>query len=340
MAHKKGQGSSRNGRDSPGQHRGIKVYGSEKVVAGNILVRQVGTLVHPGTNVMNSYLGYMWWDLESDGEFMYPRIGRKVTAQQNVNIQMSDPNEATLRGNWADPEFLEKLWERNLELKHNQFADFHGHGWVFRAVFKTDRKGNLLDYFGNKVTDTSAANLKKGVKGLKIGVLREAFLKEGTGNPEAIKAVEKAIGVFEKLGAEPVERPDGGSVALAFDVHAVFPLVADVRGIAQPTGLGVHEGKLAELRHPRFEHAAIGPDHVLRFAVLLDGHEIVPVSGFPIEGKFAPLDQDPVLMAAAMRKGVEAGRQAFLAGRIDRKRFASASSPTDGVARTPEPTRA
>ncbi len=51
MAHKKGQGSSRNGRDSPGQHRGIKVYGSEKVVAGNILVRQVGTLIHPGKNV-------------------------------------------------------------------------------------------------------------------------------------------------------------------------------------------------------------------------------------------------------------------------------------------------
>jgi large subunit ribosomal protein L27 len=51
MAHKKGQGSSRNGRDSPGQHRGVKVYGSEKVVAGNILVRQVGTLFHPGANV-------------------------------------------------------------------------------------------------------------------------------------------------------------------------------------------------------------------------------------------------------------------------------------------------
>jgi large subunit ribosomal protein L27 len=51
MAHKKGQGSSRNGRDSPGQRRGVKVYGSENVVAGNILVRQVGTLVHPGPNV-------------------------------------------------------------------------------------------------------------------------------------------------------------------------------------------------------------------------------------------------------------------------------------------------
>ncbi len=51
MAHKKGQGSSRNGRDSPGQRRGVKVYGSETVQAGNILVRQVGTLIHPGQNV-------------------------------------------------------------------------------------------------------------------------------------------------------------------------------------------------------------------------------------------------------------------------------------------------
>jgi large subunit ribosomal protein L27 len=51
MAHKKGQGSSRNGRDSPGQRRGVKVYGSEGVRAGNILVRQCGTLFHPGANV-------------------------------------------------------------------------------------------------------------------------------------------------------------------------------------------------------------------------------------------------------------------------------------------------
>jgi len=51
MAHKKGQGSSRNGRDSAGQHRGVKVYGSESVIAGNILVRQLGTKVHPGENV-------------------------------------------------------------------------------------------------------------------------------------------------------------------------------------------------------------------------------------------------------------------------------------------------
>ncbi len=51
MAHKKGQGSSRNGRDSPGQRRGVKTYGSESVEAGNILVRQLGTKFHPGQNV-------------------------------------------------------------------------------------------------------------------------------------------------------------------------------------------------------------------------------------------------------------------------------------------------
>jgi len=51
MAHKKGQGSSRNGRDSNGQRRGVKRYGGEPVRAGNILVRQVGTRIHPGINV-------------------------------------------------------------------------------------------------------------------------------------------------------------------------------------------------------------------------------------------------------------------------------------------------
>ena len=51
MAHKKGQGSSRNGRDSQGQRRGVKRYSGQRVLAGNILVRQVGTVIHPGINV-------------------------------------------------------------------------------------------------------------------------------------------------------------------------------------------------------------------------------------------------------------------------------------------------
>jgi len=51
MAHKKGGGSSRNGRDSNSQRRGIKRYGGEHVIPGNIIVRQCGTRYHPGTNV-------------------------------------------------------------------------------------------------------------------------------------------------------------------------------------------------------------------------------------------------------------------------------------------------
>ena len=51
MAHKKGAGSTRNGRSSNAQRRGIKVYGGESVLAGNILVRQVGSTLHPGKNV-------------------------------------------------------------------------------------------------------------------------------------------------------------------------------------------------------------------------------------------------------------------------------------------------
>ncbi len=51
MAHKKGQGSTRNGRDSRGQRRGIKIYAGQQVVAGNILVRQLGTRIHAGRGV-------------------------------------------------------------------------------------------------------------------------------------------------------------------------------------------------------------------------------------------------------------------------------------------------
>ncbi len=51
MAHKKGQGSSRNGRDSNGQRRGVKAYGGEYVLPGSIIVRQLGTKIHPGPGV-------------------------------------------------------------------------------------------------------------------------------------------------------------------------------------------------------------------------------------------------------------------------------------------------
>lgn len=76
MAHKKGQGSSRNGRDSNAQRRGVKKFGGETVRAGNILVRQVGTKFHAGKGVGQGN-DYTLFAL-IDGNVMFDREGRRV----------------------------------------------------------------------------------------------------------------------------------------------------------------------------------------------------------------------------------------------------------------------
>lgn len=85
MAHKKGQGSTRNGRDSNAQRRGVKRFGGEAVRAGNILVRQVGTVFHPGANV-GIGKDYTLFALR-DGVVKFDRSGRRVnvvTAEANA----------------------------------------------------------------------------------------------------------------------------------------------------------------------------------------------------------------------------------------------------------------
>lgn len=76
MAHKKGQGSSRNGRDSNAQRRGVKKYGGEAVLAGNILIRQVGTKWHPGKNVGmgNDYTLFAL----CEGTVYFDQAGRRI----------------------------------------------------------------------------------------------------------------------------------------------------------------------------------------------------------------------------------------------------------------------
>jgi large subunit ribosomal protein L27 len=74
MAHKKAGGSSKNGRDSNAQRRGIKKYGGNRVRAGNILVRQLGTRIHPGENV-GMGKDYTLFALV-DGVVAYERLGR------------------------------------------------------------------------------------------------------------------------------------------------------------------------------------------------------------------------------------------------------------------------
>jgi large subunit ribosomal protein L27 len=79
MAHKKGQGSTRNGRDSNPQFRGVKRYGGERVTPGTILVRQCGTKIHPGLNV----------GMGSDYT-LYARVGGRVRYQsRRVHVDLA-----------------------------------------------------------------------------------------------------------------------------------------------------------------------------------------------------------------------------------------------------------
>jgi len=115
--------------------------------------------MHPGTTVLQSYTGMMWWDNETDGELMYPEHQKTPTAEEFVRSAMNNPEEGSLRGKWSDPEFLAQTADLNPQLKHMQFADFHGHGWVFRSVFKRDREGHLLDHKGKIIEDETTAKL-------------------------------------------------------------------------------------------------------------------------------------------------------------------------------------
>ncbi len=82
MAHKKGQGSSRNGRDSNAQRRGVKRFGGQQVTSGNILVRQVGNKFHPGKGVGqgNDYTLYAL----IDGHVQFDRGGRRINVVESV----------------------------------------------------------------------------------------------------------------------------------------------------------------------------------------------------------------------------------------------------------------
>lgn len=86
MAHKKGQGSSRNGRDSNPQFLGVKKYGGEKVLAGNILVRQRGTKFHPGINVKKGSDDTLFAVADGFVKFVTKRGNRKYINVEAASI--------------------------------------------------------------------------------------------------------------------------------------------------------------------------------------------------------------------------------------------------------------
>ncbi|KHK91392.1 LVIVD repeat-containing protein [Novosphingobium malaysiense] len=108
--------------------------------------------MHQPNIFLNSYLGYTMWDYESDAPKMWPKKQKYPDAAEMHKVLERNPEGAAPKGKWADIDFLRNVYDLNPELKDTQFADYHSHGWNFRAIFKRDREGNLLDAEGNQAT--------------------------------------------------------------------------------------------------------------------------------------------------------------------------------------------
>lgn len=119
--------------------------------------------MHQPNMFVNTYLGYTMWDYESDAPFMWPEKQAYPSHEEVRKINQRNPEGAAVRGKWADVGFLEKVSELNPQLNDTQFADYHGHGWNFRAIFKRDRDGNLLDAEGTIVSDDDPQKFQKAV---------------------------------------------------------------------------------------------------------------------------------------------------------------------------------
>lgn len=121
--------------------------------------------IHPGANMMTTYFGLTWWDNEIDGDKMYPKEQRNPTEEERYQSYLRNPEGAAARGLWSNEQFLAQTGspEFNKQLKTTQFADFHGHGWIFRSVFNHDRKGNWLDKDGKQIAFDDPDRFSKAV---------------------------------------------------------------------------------------------------------------------------------------------------------------------------------
>ena len=119
--------------------------------------------MHQPNIFVNSFYGTTMWDYESDAPFMWPKKQKYPTAEESRKILSRNPEEAATRGLWGDPEFSKKVSELNPQLKDGQFADYHGHGWNFRQIFKRDRKGTLVDKNNQAVSDDDPKKFEKAV---------------------------------------------------------------------------------------------------------------------------------------------------------------------------------
>ena len=138
--------------------------------------------MHQPNIFLNSYLGYTMWDYESDAPKTWPgpentlskpegmsdeefqklyKTQKYPTAAEVLAVLDRNPEGASPKGLWGDLDFLRNIYDINEELNDTQFADYHGHGWNFRAILKRDREGNLLDADNNIVADDDPEKFRK-----------------------------------------------------------------------------------------------------------------------------------------------------------------------------------
>ncbi len=137
---------------------------------GHVFTRAIPTSqcmichMHQPNMFMNTYLGYTMWDYESDAPLMWPEKQQELGIAEQRHVLDRNPEGAVVRGKWADLDFLKNVWTIiNPQAKDTQFADYHGHGWNFRAIFKRDRKGNLLDAEGRLVPADAPDKFERAV---------------------------------------------------------------------------------------------------------------------------------------------------------------------------------
>jgi len=138
--------------------------------------------MHQPNIFLNSYLGYTMWDYESDAPSMWPKEQKYPTAAEVRASNDRNPEAAAALGKWSDPDFLRNVYDLNPGLKDTQFADYHGHGWNFRGVFKRDREGNLLDAEGKIVWPDDPEKWRKKGEG--------AFVPPGTNPGKAVHLMD------------------------------------------------------------------------------------------------------------------------------------------------------
>jgi hypothetical protein len=119
--------------------------------------------MHQPNLFLNSMLGYTMWDYETAAPAMWPKRQKYPSDTEMRAALERNPEGAVVRGNWADPQFSAEVSELDPRLKDTQFADYHGHGWNFRAIYKRDRKGNLLDDDNNIISPNDPQKFKKAV---------------------------------------------------------------------------------------------------------------------------------------------------------------------------------